>query len=903
MASGKISLLTFNRGIISKLGMARIDLKRVALSAETMTNWMPRVLGSMSIRPGLEYLGATLSNAAARLLSFQFSTTDNALLELTSAFMRVWIDDELITRPAVASAVTNGNFTSNITGWTDNDEAGCTSDWATGYMQFVADGTAAAIRDQIVSVSGADLGVEHALRVVIARGPVTFMVGTAAADDSYVATTVLQTGTHSLAFTPTGNFNIRFMSRQVPYVWVDSCTVEAAGVMSLPTPWLAADLNSVNIDQSGDVVFVACAGYQQRRIERRSARSWSVALYVTNDGPFRIRNVTNTTISSSGLTGNVILLSSTPIFKSGHVGALFRLVSNGQSVIKNISAQNTFLDPIRVTGVGTDRAFTIEASNSFVATVTLQRSLESDSGPWSDVPTKSWTTVFTDIFTDGLDNQEAWYRLGVKTGDYTSGTVMGSLTIHTGSITGVARIIGFTNASNVTAEVVTALGDNFGSTDDWSEGSWSTYRGWPTSVALHEGRLWWSGKGKVWGSISDVYDGFDPDFVGDAGTIERSIGSGPVDNIKWMMSIERLTLGTDAQEIQARSSQLDEPLTPTNFNLRSATGNGSNAVRPAKIDQRCIFANRSGTKVFDIGFSKSASDFASSDLTALVPELGQSGIVRMDVQRLPDVRIHCVRSDGVAMVAVADKNEEVLAWVTVETDGIIEDVVVLPAVSGDLDDQVYYVVKRTINGATVRYLEKWAQELECRGTSGVCKLADSFVERTSIGSGVITNLSHLEGESVVVWGDGVDLGTDDDTSTWTQRYTVSSGRITLASEPDSTVIVGLGYTAQFKSTKLGLATQDVQTPLNAEKRINHLGFIMAYVHSKGVRYGPDFTNLDDLPSTVNGVDLGQVILTDYDESPSSFGGSWSTDSRLCMQAQAPRPCTILAATIDIEMHK
>jgi hypothetical protein len=153
-----------------------------------------------------------------------------------------------------------------------------------------------------------------------------------------------------------------------------------------------------------------------------------------------------------------------------------------------------------------------------------------------------------------------------------------------------------------------------------------------------------------------------------------------------------------------------------------------------------------------------------------------------------------------------------------------------------------------------------------------------------------------------VWADGADVGTDDSATTWTQRYTVSGGTITLT-DAASNVVVGLGYTAPFKSSKLGQATQDVQSPLNTQKKINHLGLVMADVHSKGVRYGADFTVMDDLPSTVNGVDIGNVVLTDYDENPSEFPGTWTTDSRLCLLAQAPRPVTMLATTVDIEVHK
>ena len=66
MSRQNLAFLAFNRGIISALALARIDLKRMALSAAMMVNWMARTLGSMMLRPGLGYLGSTYTNSAAR---------------------------------------------------------------------------------------------------------------------------------------------------------------------------------------------------------------------------------------------------------------------------------------------------------------------------------------------------------------------------------------------------------------------------------------------------------------------------------------------------------------------------------------------------------------------------------------------------------------------------------------------------------------------------------------------------------------------------------------------------------------------------------------------------------------------------------------------------------------------
>ena len=132
MARGSAPLVAFNRGRISKLGLARTDLDRTRLSAETMTNWMPRTLGSMMVRPGLQFIGGILSNAVCRFIPFIFKNTDTALIEVTDMAARVWIDDVVLTRPSVSSAIANGTFASNLTSWTNVDESGATSSWVTG---------------------------------------------------------------------------------------------------------------------------------------------------------------------------------------------------------------------------------------------------------------------------------------------------------------------------------------------------------------------------------------------------------------------------------------------------------------------------------------------------------------------------------------------------------------------------------------------------------------------------------------------------------------------------------------------------------------------------------------------------------------------------------------------------
>jgi len=45
-----------------------------------------------------------------------------------------------------------------------------------------------------------------------------------------------------------------------------------------------------------------------------------------------------------------------------------------------------------------------------------------------------------------------------------------------------------------------------------------------------------------------------------------------------------------------------------------------------------------------------------------------------------------------------------------------------------------------------------------------------------------------------------------------------------------------------------------------------------------------------------------TVYSEYDEESFAFPGTWDTDSRLCLQASSPRPCTILAAIVGVETN-
>src|SRR6185312_13078798 len=156
-----------------------------------------------------------------------------ALIEATDSNLRFWLPgtdgtpSTVLTRVAVGSTITNGTFAGNITGWTNADQSGASSSWLAGnFMQLLGTGFNAAQEYQQITVASGDVGKEHAVRIVVARGIVTLNIGTTAGDGTYALNLPLGRGAHSIAFTPTGNFFIEFSNAVATIALVQSVAIE-----------------------------------------------------------------------------------------------------------------------------------------------------------------------------------------------------------------------------------------------------------------------------------------------------------------------------------------------------------------------------------------------------------------------------------------------------------------------------------------------------------------------------------------------------------------------------------------------------------------------------------------------------------------------------------------------------
>ena len=102
---------------------------------------------------------------------------------------------------------------------------------------------------------------------------------------------------------------------------------------------------------------------------------------------------------------------------------------------------------------------------------------------------------------------------------------------------------------------------------------------------------------------------------------------------------------------------------------------------------------------------------------------------------------------------------------------------------------------------------------------------------------------------------------------------------------------------------MGYAAQQ-GSPLNKKKIIRDLGVVMSNAHYQGLQYGADFDNLNNLPLVENGIiTTDDTIWANYDKDTFPFAGVWDTDSRLCLKAVAPKPCTLLAVSFGVQTNE
>ena len=721
------------------------------------------------------------------------------------------------------------------------------------------------------------------------RRPLKMRAGTTAGGQEIFTDITLYPGEHVITFTPgVSPYYVEFRLPDIGYVGaaegkaiLSDFAVAVAGDLTIETPWQENELRALRIEQSFDVAWLATKNIQTRVLERRGAKSWSLRKYQPENGPFANLNVTTTTMTCSSNTGQATLTSSAPLFRSTHAGALVKIQHQGQYQTASIDALDEATETIKVTGLDDNRKFTLDITGVFVGTLTVQRSVGNELN-W--VTYQTHTATVSTTYDDGLDNQIIYYR--VKATAWTSGTATVALTHANGVTDGIVRIYTVDADNSATVDVLSPVGKTTATTD-WSFSSWSDAAGWPAAIALSDGRLWAGRDDRFWGSESDDFEGFEIGAADDKAISRRVTGGWG--SVRSMVGVGRLVISMDAREAEIGSNAIDDIVTPTTAKARPRSRRGSANAQAQVVDEDVAFIDRSTRKVFRMQLS--GERYELNELTRLHrfvagDEGSTDGFIECAVQYNPEPRLWFPCDDGRMAVLLFEPTESVVAWCRlVDPDAYYESVCCLP---GDVEDSVYFVVRRTIGGSTVRHVEKLAPEA-WENMEDAWRLR-SAVEYSGASTATITGLGHLEGETVYAWTGGFQQG----------PFTVASGSITLT-YATTYAIVGLLYEGKYKSPRV-MGASSMGSAMTQNRIIRRIGLLPYRTPPGALKYGRDFTSMETLKGDApDNYDDPLIPITDDINTP--FAGNSSRDPRVCISMPSAGPATLLGMVPHLETNE
>lgn len=276
---------------------------------------------------------------------------------------------------------------------------------------------------------------------------------------------------------------------------------------------------------------------------------------------------------------------------------------------------------------------------------------------------------------------------------------------------GFVKITGFASITSVNATVQWQLSGTT-ATVNWAEGEWSDLRGYPTKIGLFEGRLCYARtpfrKRNVYASKTYSYENFsyavDNEDDGALNLELSSNASGDGSDIKWVVGGNNLYVGTYGGEFVIKASG-DSAITPTNVSARQRSNLGSEAIVPVMIGSYVNFIQRNGTKLRQFIYDYITETYKSQDMSLFSENLLDSPIIDLAYVKSPDSILYMLRKDGKVVMFTFDSEQQIQAFSLLEFDGLVESIGSIPSMQGEFDE-MWFSIKRTINGQPVRYIER-----------------------------------------------------------------------------------------------------------------------------------------------------------------------------------------------------
>lgn len=218
----------------------------------------------------------------------------------------------------------------------------------------------------------------------------------------------------------------------------------------------------------------------------------------------------------------------------------------------------------------------------------------------------------------------------------------------------------------------------------------------------------------VWMTRIGIYTAFSIGTpVLDADYVKFTIAATPAQPIQSLVDLGKLIIHTAFSEFQV-TGNVYGVITPLAINVTNTGSAGGALVQPVVIGNTDLFVQQGATRLLDLRYEVQRFTFAGKDLTKFASDLFKGRtITSLAYQKLPHSIVWTVLDNGTMLGLTYVGEDELYAWHPhTSTNGAFEQVAVVLEGSTWV---LYAVVRRTVSGATVRYLERFASR-DCLDT-------------------------------------------------------------------------------------------------------------------------------------------------------------------------------------------
>lgn len=365
----------------------------------------------------------------------------------------------------------------------------------------------------------------------------------------------------------------------------------------------------------------------------------------------------------------------------------------------------------------------------------------------------------------------------------------------------------------------------------------------------------------------------------DTDSLVFRIAAREANTIRHIVPLSELVLLTSSAEwaVTANGSAT-QALTPSTLSVQPQGYTGASNVVPVTVSNSLLYAMALGGHIGEMTYNYYAGGYVTQDISLMAPHLFDFfTIVDMAYAKAPYPIVWCVSSNGTLLGLTYSPANKVSAWHHHDTDGAFESVCVVTEGS---ESVLYAIVRRTINNAQVRYVERMhSRQVEVLTDSF---FVDAGVLATGNAMTQVSGLRHLEGKTVSILADGA-----------VQPQQVVAGGVVALQQPANIVAVGLPITADIQTLPFSFATQGYGQ--GSTKNVNR---VWLRVHnSSGIFAGP---TLDEL------VQYKQRTTEPYGSPPAMITGvveldmspGWDADGSVFIRQSDPLPLIVASMTIE-----